>query len=109
MRADLHSFVSALARVLRSHPALSEERESGREAESPPDPWFPHHCVVCFFVPCIFMYARPAKTFPIDKSLSVFYTVISPMLNPLIHSLRSSEIMNAIKKLWTKKVRSSSK
>ncbi|XP_065801949.1 olfactory receptor 4A47-like [Muntiacus reevesi] len=65
--------------------------------------------VVCFFVPCIFMYARPAKTFPIDKSLSVFYTVISPMLNPLIHSLRSSEIMNAIKNLWTKKVRSSSK
>ncbi|XP_065801743.1 olfactory receptor 4A47-like [Muntiacus reevesi] len=65
--------------------------------------------VVCFFVPCIFMYARPAKTFPIDKSLSVFYTVISPMLNPLIYSLRSSEIMNAIKKPWTKKVRSSSK
>ena len=64
---------------------------------------------VCFFVPCIFMYARPAKTFPFDKSLSVFYIVISPMLNPLIYSLRSSEIMNAIKKLWTKKVRSSSK
>ena len=61
--------------------------------------------VVCFFVPCIFMYARPAKTFPIDKSLSVFYTVISPTLNPLIYSLRSSEIMNAIKKLWTKKAR----
>ena len=65
--------------------------------------------VVCFFVPCIFIYVRPAKTFYIDKSLSVFYIVISPMLNPLIYSLRSSEIMNAIKKLWTKKVRSSSK
>ena len=34
--------------------------------------------VICFFVPCIFMYVRPAKTFPIDKSLSVFYTVITP-------------------------------
>ncbi|XP_043310009.1 olfactory receptor 4A47-like [Cervus canadensis] len=58
--------------------------------------------VVCFFFPCIFMYARPAKTFPIDKSLSMFYTVISPMLNPLIYSLRNSELTNAMKKLWRK-------
>ncbi|XP_047611172.1 olfactory receptor 4A47-like [Phacochoerus africanus] len=58
--------------------------------------------VVCFFVPCIFINARPAKTFPIDKSLSIFYTVISPMLNPLIYSLRNSELTNAMKKLWRK-------
>ncbi|XP_061295885.1 olfactory receptor 4A47-like [Bos javanicus] len=65
--------------------------------------------VACFFVPCIFMYARPAKTFPIDKSVSVFYTVISPMLNPFIYSLRNSELTNAMKKLWRRNIVSHNK
>ena len=109
MRADLHCCVSALTRLLRSHPALSEEPESGRDAESPADLWFPHRCGVCFFVPCIFINARPAKTFPTDKSVSVFYTVITSMLNPLIYSLRNSELTNAMKKLWKRNIVSHSK
>ena len=59
--------------------------------------------VICFFVHCIFMYVRPAKTFPVDKLLSVFCTVITPMLNPLIYSLRNSELSNAMKKHFRKK------
>uniref|UniRef100_A0A8C8VJC6 G-protein coupled receptors family 1 profile domain-containing protein n=1 Tax=Pelusios castaneus TaxID=367368 RepID=A0A8C8VJC6_9SAUR len=59
--------------------------------------------VVSFiFIPCIFIYARPFKKFTLDKVVSVIYTVITPMLNPVIYSLRNSEMKKAIKRLMRK-------
>ncbi|XP_037377465.1 olfactory receptor 4P4-like [Talpa occidentalis] len=58
--------------------------------------------VVLFFVPCIYIYILPPGSENKDKEISVFYTVIAPMLNPLIYTLRNVEMKIAIRKTWSK-------
>ncbi|XP_036620402.1 olfactory receptor 4B1-like [Trichosurus vulpecula] len=60
--------------------------------------------VLLFFGPAIFLYLRTSSTFTEDKHVAVFYTMITPMLNPIIYSLRNAEVKNAMKMLWRKKV-----
>lgn len=65
--------------------------------------------VILFFGLCIFIYMHSSTTFTVDNMISVFYTIITPILNPLIYTLQNEEVKNAMKMLWSRKVKKSEK
>ncbi|KFR14949.1 Olfactory receptor 1020, partial [Opisthocomus hoazin] len=56
--------------------------------------------VTIFYGTLVFMYLRPSSSYSLgrDKIVSVFYTVVTPMLNPFIYSLRNQEVKSALKR-----------
>ncbi|XP_028915003.2 olfactory receptor 8H1-like [Ornithorhynchus anatinus] len=57
--------------------------------------------VTIFYGTLIFTYLKPRKSYSLgkDQVASVFYTIVVPMLNPLIYSLRNKEVKNAISRM----------
>ncbi|XP_045041271.2 olfactory receptor 8H1-like isoform X2 [Desmodus rotundus] len=61
--------------------------------------------VTIFYGTTIFTYLKPRKSYTLgkDQVASVFYTIVIPMLNPLIYSLRNKEVKNALIRLIQKR------
>ncbi|XP_008527423.2 olfactory receptor 5AN1-like [Equus przewalskii] len=61
--------------------------------------------VTLFYSSSIFVYLSSSSggSSSFDRFASVFYTVVIPMLNPLIYSLRNKEIKDALKRLQKKR------
>ncbi|XP_006189721.1 olfactory receptor 5AS1 [Camelus dromedarius] len=57
--------------------------------------------VTLFYGTLLFMYLRPTTSYSLgtDKVVAVFYTVVFPMVNPIIYSFRNKDVKNALKKL----------
>ncbi|XP_078502480.1 olfactory receptor 5V1-like [Lissotriton helveticus] len=56
--------------------------------------------VIIFYGVLIFTYFRPTNTnsFPVDRFMSVVYSIVTPMVNPMIYSLRNTEMKKAVTK-----------
>ncbi|KAM9324807.1 olfactory receptor 9G19-like [Gastrophryne carolinensis] len=57
--------------------------------------------IILFYGPVLGMYMRPKSGYSIheDKILSVLYTAVIPMVNPLIYSLKNQEVKKAFFRL----------
>ncbi|XP_069486136.1 olfactory receptor 5AR1-like [Ambystoma mexicanum] len=89
----LTSYMSIISSILKIHSTIGRSRAFSTCAS--------HLTAVClFYGTIIFMYLRPPSAYSLeqDRVASVFYTVVIPMMNPLIYSLRNNDVKGALKK-----------
>ncbi|XP_062994345.1 olfactory receptor 5V1-like [Elgaria multicarinata webbii] len=61
--------------------------------------------VLLYYGSAIFTYVRPISTYSLEKDrlISVLYSIVTPMLNPLIYTFRNKNIKAALKKTYLQK------
>ncbi|XP_043827478.1 olfactory receptor 8K3-like [Dromiciops gliroides] len=100
------NFVSSLSIILVSYTLILVAifRMNSAEGRYKAFSTFGSHLtgVVIFYGTLLFMYLQPqsSHSFDTDKMASVFYTLVIPMLNPLIYSLRNQEVKSALRRLF---------
>nr|XP_006117000.1 olfactory receptor 1009-like [Pelodiscus sinensis] len=62
--------------------------------------------VSVFYGSTLFIYLHPTASYSLDSNMvaSVFYTMVIPMLNPLIYSLRNKEVKQAMRRTISKRI-----
>ncbi|KAM7085417.1 olfactory receptor 5AL1-like [Molossus nigricans] len=90
----LISYVFIAFAILRIHSAVGRQKAFSTCASH-------LFSITMYYGTLIFMYLQPKSSHSLDKDkfASIFYTVVIPLLNPLIYSLRNQEVKNALKKL----------
>ncbi|XP_020822490.1 olfactory receptor 2B11-like [Phascolarctos cinereus] len=62
------------------------------------------HLVVVslFYLPAIYMYLQPPSSYSQNqgKFISLFYSIITPTLNPFIYTLRNKDVKGALIRMW---------
>ncbi|XP_072494115.1 olfactory receptor 12D1-like [Notamacropus eugenii] len=66
------------------------------------------HCIVVifFYVPAVFIYidSTSGSTMDQDQILAIMYSVVTPVLNPLVYTLRNEDVKGALNKAIRKKL-----
>ncbi|XP_046927659.1 olfactory receptor 5L1-like [Lynx rufus] len=95
----LTSYLLILITILRMHSAEGRRKAFSTCASH-------LTAILVFHGTILFTYCRPSSgnSVDTDKVATVFYTVVIPMLNPLIYSLRNKDVKEALRKMVSSKI-----
>ena len=59
----------------------------------------PPHAILLSFMPVVLIYLRPTPSPWMDATVQILNNLVTPMLNPLIYSLRNKEVKSSLRKV----------